>query len=322
MILFVLVFVLAVVFMGKLLKNLKDDLVVIKSEINHQKEELLTIKSNINQQKEILNGLILNRQDLKNDLKYLEDGLLDYIDESNEKLMRYYNFSTIISGINEIKSQLGNLNIMLKQINDRPVLSYEFANKINYIAKAFMPKNETGIIGEELLFNILQRSLGNEELYFINIGNKIRLKNNTTPDAGIYISNYILAIDSKFPLHSFNKFDFHNQSKKETFINTVKLHIQRAASKYIIPNQTLKVAIVFIPSDTIYKQIIKLEEICSFANRNCIILTSPNNIISIITMIMSLVNNEKVMCNLNEASNKTNFSLIKSIKGLLNLNKK
>lgn len=292
------------VYLHSTLKGIQASVNKTKQELNHLNLQLQDLNAKIasfdfikNEISIFKSDLAKSKDELKVELNQLEDSVMDYIDQSEENIMKYYNFTNIISSINDVKTSLGSLNTMIKYINDRPVLSREFAQKINYIARAFMPKNESGVIGEELLFGVLQRGLGDENLYFINKDNKIKLINNTTPDAGVYIAGRILAIDSKFPIHSFNELF---EKKKELFVKNVKAHINALSGKYILPKQTLRLAIMFIPSEAIYNAIIKTDGLLAFANQRRVLITSTSTLIPAITTIMSLSNDEKILKNIEQ----------------------
>jgi DNA recombination protein RmuC len=90
-----------------------------------------------------------------------------------------------------------------------------------------------------------------------------RFRSGEAADAVIHLRDKkIMAIDSKFPLDSFQRLDVEDEEgRKEArkdFINAVKTHADSIAEKYIVPDEnTLELALMFVPSESVYYELLR-----------------------------------------------------------------
>ena len=100
-------------------------------------------------------------------------------------------------------------------------------------------------------------------------------------------NNRLLPIDAKFPSENFAKMvESSGEEKKvfqKRFINDLKGHIDKIATKYIIPSEsTVDFALMYVPAEAIYYEIVnnvgKEFDLTGYAWSRKIILTSPNTI--------------------------------------------
>lgn len=95
----------------------------------------------------------------------------------------------------------------------------------------------------------------------------------------------ILPIDSKFPQDNFNQFinAVDNSLKEEarkSLVNRIKQDVSDIASKYILPNEnTVDFAMMYIPAESLYYEVVTKEDLTSFAWNKKVFLTSPNTFI-------------------------------------------
>ena len=97
----------------------------------------------------------------------------------------------------------------------------------------------------------------------------------------------ILPIDSKFPAENFVKMIESEGGErdlfKKKFIGDVKGHIDKIASKYIIPAEsTVEFALMYIPAEAIYYEIVnnlgRDFDLTEYAMSKKVVITSPNTI--------------------------------------------
>ena len=95
----------------------------------------------------------------------------------------------------------------------------------------------------------------------------------------------ILPIDSKFPQDNFTQFinAIEVSQKEETrkaLVARIKQDITDIAAKYIVPNEnTVDFAMMYIPAESLYYEIVTKEDLTSYAWSKKIFLTSPNTFI-------------------------------------------
>lgn len=97
----------------------------------------------------------------------------------------------------------------------------------------------------------------------------------------------VLPIDSKFPAENFVKMIESEGGErdlfKKKFIGDVKGHIDKIASKYIIPAEsTVEFALMYIPAEAIYYEIVnnlgRDFDLTEYAMSKKVVITSPNTI--------------------------------------------
>ncbi|OGK14507.1 hypothetical protein A3C98_05660 [Candidatus Roizmanbacteria bacterium RIFCSPHIGHO2_02_FULL_37_15] len=133
-----------------------------------------------------------------------------------------------------------------------------------------------GNIGEHVLKELLSQNFpkGSFSLQY-------SFKNGEKVDALIKTSQGMIPIDSKFPLENFRRMtkvdDKQEKEKaKKEFISDVKKHIQNIAKKYIVVSEgTVDYALMYIPSESVYYEIISDSGLFDFAGRLRVLPVSP-----------------------------------------------
>ncbi len=109
------------------------------------------------------------------------------------------------------------------------------------------------------------------------------LTNKTRPDCVIFVPDSgHLVIDAKFPLEAMNAWrEASTEEDRKLAVQRVKQdigkHISDIAEKYMIPGETQDVALMFIPSESLYADIYEgFDDIVQRARRARVMIVSPN----------------------------------------------
>jgi DNA recombination protein RmuC len=103
-------------------------------------------------------------------------------------------------------------------------------------------------------------------------------------DAVIVLEGGWLCIDSKFPLDNFRRLlqpDAEPEARQQwrrLFLGDVRRHVSDIAHKYIVPPATLDFALMFIPAENVYYEILLSDEILEFARAKRVVPVSPNTL--------------------------------------------
>ena len=133
-----------------------------------------------------------------------------------------------------------------------------------------------GNIGEQILNDLLKQNFPQESFalqYTFNNGSKV--------DAVLKTSNGLIPIDAKFPMENFRKMlhvdsDIEKKKIKKVFISDVKKHITDISKKYILAEEnTVDYAIMYIPSEAIYYEIINDSDLFDYAGTQRVLPVSP-----------------------------------------------
>lgn len=196
-------------------------------------------------------------QMLKADLNELNKGVLELKDSLNERIsekldksqkhmsdsiQRQFEQSTKI--ITEITQRLTKLDETNKRVVD-------VADELKSLQNVLQNPKQRGVLGEFYLKQILENMLppGTFELQY-------KLGEGMIVDAVIKLDGKILPIDSKFSLENYNRLiDAKAEDRpalEKAFKEDLKKRIDETA-KYILPKKgTLEQAVMFIPSEAIY----------------------------------------------------------------------
>jgi DNA recombination protein RmuC len=103
-------------------------------------------------------------------------------------------------------------------------------------------------------------------------------------DAAIVLEGGWLCIDSKFPLDNFRRMvapeaePEARQQWRRVFLGDVRRHVSDIAHKYIAPPATLDFALMFIPAENVYYEILLSDDVLEFARTKRVVPVSPNTL--------------------------------------------
>ena len=153
-----------------------------------------------------------------------------------------------------------------------------------------------GNIGEQVLKDLLNQYF--PQKYF---DLQFKFKTGQIVDAILRTDQGLISLDSKFPLENFSKMaKSDNEAERKVFLREftkdVRKHIRDIARKYILPEEgTVDFAIMYVPSEAIYYEIIRSEEdIHVYAQENKILITSPNSFFYFLKVIMMGLQGKKI----------------------------
>lgn len=167
-----------------------------------------------------------------------------------------------------------------------------------------------GNIGEQILKELLAQYFP-KDLYQLQYG----YKSGEKVDAIIRTSQGIIPIDSKFPMENFQKMIKEKDPKekerlKKEFINEVKKHIANIARKYIKTNEgTSDYALMYVPSESVYYEIVTEPQIFDYAGKLRILPVSPISFYAYMKAILMSVEGIRIQSQAKEI-----LDLLKAIK--------
>lgn len=175
----------------------------------------------------------------------------------------------------EMKTELGKIGSDVKEVSSfqnifkSPKLTGEWGElSLDYLLKQYFPHEGSY-----------------EEQHLFSSGEKV--------DFALTLPNgRILPIDSKFPQDLFSQFIKANDGPdKETIrkglVARVKKDVDDISSKYILPNEnTVDFAIMYIPAESLYYEIISKEDLNSYAWNKKVALASPNTFLLTVVIVL------------------------------------
>jgi len=152
-----------------------------------------------------------------------------------------------------------------------------------------------GNIGEHVLKELLAQNFPKSSYKL-----QYHFKTGSIVDAILITSQGLIPIDSKFPIDTFKKIARANNkdeiaSIKKDFERDVKKHVDDIARKYILAEEkTVDYAIMYVPSESIYYELINNESVFDYAGANRVLPVSPMSFYAYIKAILISFEGEKI----------------------------
>lgn len=152
-----------------------------------------------------------------------------------------------------------------------------------------------GNIGEQVLRDLLAQYFPKSS-YVLQYG----FKNGEKVDAVIKTAQGLIPIDSKFPIENFRKMikepnEVAQEKHRKLFFDDVKKHINDIARKYILVEQgTVDYALMYIPSESVYYEIINNNSLFDFSGERRVLPVSPMSFYAYMKAILMSFEGEKI----------------------------
>jgi len=128
------------------------------------------------------------------------------------------------------------------------------------------------------------------------------LSNGKRPDCVLRLpgDKRLMVIDSKFPLEAFTalrdaKDDVGRKQAESRVRSDVSKHITDVRDKYFLPEETQPMALIFVPSESLYADLVEFfDDIVQKAHRDSIIIVSPSLLMMAVQVTQALVRDAKM----------------------------
>ena len=306
----VLLIVVIILAIAVIRRNSNGNIEVVKSTLNSSlretREELSRtlgdriLESSKLQQNQLINITNLNETKLENIRKSVEDKLTVLQKDNSEKLDKMR--ATVDEKLETtLEKRLGE---SFKLVNDRLESVYKglgemqtLAQGVGDLKKVFTNVKARGYWGEVQLASILEQFL-NDEQYVKNV--KIKAKSNDFVEFAIKfpgkndIQNILLPVDSKFPIEDYTRLveaeesgdiNLVNESRK-SLETQIKLCAKAISEKYLDPPYTTDFGIMFLPTESLYCEIIKNSSLCeTLSQKYRIVVTGPSTFVALLNSL-------------------------------------
>jgi DNA recombination protein RmuC len=262
-------------------------LVLIRSQLSNVTKDIETLRSgiqalNVGEKIESLKTELEKSgsavaKSVSDNLGTLKSDLVDRVTQLNKDVTKSGTDVT-----KEVMTQVSESTLKINKIAadlSQKIQSMEvIGSDVKDLQKTLSNAKLRGNFGEGSLEDLIKDKIPSE---YYELQHKF--KDGQTVDAIIKTANGIIPIDSKFPADNYLQMvkDGATEDEKKTaqkeFVKMVKKHIEDIAKKYILPGEgTLNMAIMFVPSEAIFYEIISGDELPALANERKVLMTSPN----------------------------------------------
>lgn len=185
---------------------------------------------------------------------------------------------------------LAKLNERLAVIDGAQKNITELATQVTSLQAVLSNKQSRGAFGQGRMEVIVQDGLpkGCYEFQFT-------LSNRSRPDCVIFLPDQRpLVIDAKFPLEAVNAFreaksDDERKQAAARLRADIGRHVADIAQKYLIPGETQELALMFVPSESVYAELYdSFDDIVQKAYRARVVIVSPSLLMLAINVVQQI----------------------------------
>lgn len=302
----ILLVILIILCICILKKSSSIDKSTLSSSLRETREELSKtlgdriFESSKLQQNQLTNMTNLNETKLENIRKSVEDKLTLLQKDNSDKLDKMR--ATVDEKLQStLEKRLGE---SFKLVNDRLESVYKglgemqtLAQGVGDLKKVFTNVKSRGYWGEVQLANILEQFLTPEQ-YLTNV--KIKPKTNDFVEFAIKfpgkndISHVLLPVDSKFPIEDYTRLVEAEEAGDVNLVaecrkaleNQIKLCAKAISDKYIDPPYTTDFGIMFLPTESLYCEVIKNTDLCEVLNQKYrVVITGPSTFVALLNSL-------------------------------------
>jgi DNA recombination protein RmuC len=192
----------------------------------------------------------------------------------------------------------------LSKLNERLALIDQAQKNLNTLTSEVLTlkdilanKQSRGAFGQGRMEAIVKDGLPNGAFEF-----QSTLSNRSRPDCAIHLPGDTrpLIVDAKFPLEGFAAFrearsDEERKAASSRVRTDMQNHVKDIASKYLIPGETQDIAILFVPSESIYADLMEhFDDQVQKAHRARVLVVSPSLLTMAIQVMQAIVRDSKM----------------------------
>jgi DNA recombination protein RmuC len=166
----------------------------------------------------------------------------------------------------------------------------ELATQVTSLQSVLANKQSRGAFGQARMEAIVQDGLPKGAYEFQHT-----LSNRTRPDCCVFLPDKrLLVIDAKFPLEGVTayrdaKTDEERKAAAQRLRADVGKHVADIAEKYLIPGETQEMALMFVPSESVYADLHDgFDDVVQKAYRARVVVVSPSLLMLAIQVVQQI----------------------------------
>ncbi len=179
-------------------------------------------------------------------------------------------------------------------------------------------KQSRGAFGQGRMESIVRDGLPTNAYEF-----QYTLSNRNRPDCVIRLpgDERVMVVDAKFPLEAFTAFrDAKNEAERHLAGQRIRTdigkHVRDIADRYFVPGETQDLAVMFVPSESIYGDLNEhFDDVVQKAHRAHIIIVSPSLLMMAIQVMQSIVRDARMREQAHQIQNEVRL-LLKDVQRL------
>jgi DNA recombination protein RmuC len=203
--------------------------------------------------------------------------------------------TTLTQSLQSSQQVLSRLNTQIGELQGTNKQMLKLGTEVGRLQSILSSPKLRGQMGEWSLENLLAQILPKDSYKL-----QYTFKDGKMVDAIVQLPDFLVPIDAKFPLPSFEKTvaaetDEEKAKLRKQFLKNVTAHIDKIAADYIRPAEgTLDFAIMYIPAENVYYETVvkyagETQDILQYSLDKKVIPVSPNLLYAyLMTVVMGL----------------------------------
>lgn len=237
------------------------------------------------------------------------------VDDTNKNVNQALNSSsnqmikTLQENSRQLNDRLDKAAAVIKDVGKEVGQMSEIGRNMKELQDFLKSPKLRGNIGEAVLKDLITQMFPKNSFNL-----QYEFKSGDRVDAAITTDAGILPIDSKFPMENFQKMSkAEDKAEKEVhqkeFSRDVKRHIDSISKKYIIPAEgTMDFALMYVPSESVYYELVNLLDVMEHARRQRVYPVSPSTLYASLQTILLSFEGKKI-----ESRSKEIFAMLRTI---------
>ena len=216
---------------------------------------------------------------------------------------------TLQENSKQLNERLDRAAVVIKDVGREVGQMSEIGRSMRELQDFLKSPKLRGNIGEAVLKDLITQIFPKNSFHL-----QYQFKSGDRVDAAIKTDSGILPIDSKFPMENFQKMakeesQVHREQFKKDFGQDVKKHIDAISKKYILPEEgTMDFALMYVPSETVYYEIVNMTELMEYARNKRVYLVSPSTLYAHLQTILLSFEGKKI-----ESKSKELFKMLRAL---------
>ncbi|MDP2860394.1 MAG: DNA recombination protein RmuC [bacterium] len=215
-------------------------------------------------------------------MENLQGKLAEGLDRSNKNVV-----DTLFKNTASLNARLDKAAEVIGALQKEAGQFSEISRSMKSLQDFLQSPKLRGNIGERVLTDMLSQVFPKNQFFLQH-----QFRSGEKVDAALKTDAGMLCIDSKFPMENFQKMLKGETETERTvatreFSHDVRKHIDAIAKKYILPDEgTMDFAMMYVPSESVYYEIINNMELMEHARNRHVYPVSPTSLYAHLQIIL------------------------------------
>ena len=228
---------------------------------------------------------------LAEDIKYIAD-----VNAHNLEVIRRTVDDKLTSSDGKLSESYARISDRLEKMHKSVGEMQALSESVSDIRRVFTNVKLRGTWGETQLNALLEQMLAPDQ-YVRSC--KLDPLGNTLVDFAIRLPSVsgdtLLPVDSKFPVEEYERLCEYSEKgdwastelARKNLERAVRVQAESIAKKYILPPATTDFAVLYLPSEALYAEVLKMTGLADFLHKRRIILSGPSNFAALLSLLQT-----------------------------------